>query len=141
MPAIVHRYMERGAGGFANLTLPSGERILISIAASGLRIHSLIWGGRLPWGRLYAADAASLARTVRVVARDSDRLPELPKDAAMDAFLTMATAALKNPDEYQRPLDGEDFPMSHLTVVTRAALAEPDAASLVRRLSRAAATP
>ena len=73
--------------------------------------------------------------------RDIDRLPELPREAAIDAFLTMATAAIKDPSTYRPSAAGDDTPMSNLAVLTRAALAEPDAASLVRRLERAAATP
>jgi hypothetical protein len=138
----VRNYLERGAGGFANVSLASGERIILSLAASGLRIHRLIWNGRLPWGRLLAASADEVRRMVRSLGRELDTLPELPNDAAMQAFAVAATQAISDPAIYGRqPLDEAGFPATSLAVLTRAALAERDAASLVRRLSRAAVTP
>jgi hypothetical protein len=48
----------------------------------------------------------------------------------------METAAIKNPP----PTASHRMPMSNLTVLTRAALSEADAASHVLRLERAGAT-
>lgn len=138
----VHNYLERGAGGFANVSLASGERIFLSLAASGLRVHRLIWNGRLPWGKLLTLSADEVRRMVRTLGREIGALPELPKEAAMQAFAVAATQAIADPGVYGRqPLDGEGFPVTSLALLTRAALAEPDAAALVRRLSRAAVTP
>lgn len=141
--AAVHRYMDRGAGGgFANLTLPSGERVFLSLTPKGLRVHNLILWGRLPGRALHVATSAEVAQMVRVLVRDIANLPKLPDKAAMDSFMVTALSGLKDPGAYGRyPLDEEDNPITDLAVLTRAALAEPDAAGLVRRLSRAAATP
>ncbi len=138
----VHNFLERGAGGFANVSLASGERIFLSLAANGLRLHRLIWNGRLPWGKLLAASGDDLRRMVRTLGREMDSLPELPKEAALQAFTVAATQAISDPSIYSRqPLDAEGFPATSLALLTRVALAELDAASLLRRLRRAAVTP
>jgi hypothetical protein len=138
---VVHTCRERGAGGFANLTLASGERILISIAVNGVRVHRVILWGRIPGRTLHVAGAAHLAQAVKVIGRDIDRLPQLPDSAAMDALLTSAIATLNDAQLRRGAVDGDGRPLSALTVLTRAALAAPDAAAFVRTLSRAAATP
>ena len=140
--AVVHRYMDHGNGGFSNLTLPSGDRIFLSLSPKGLRIHKLILWGRVPGKTLYVANAGEVAQMVKVVARDIARLPKLPDKAAMDSFLVIATAAIRDPSVYRdKPLDEDENATTWLAVLTRAALAEPDAAGVVRRLQRAAATP
>lgn len=142
MATIVHKYMERGSGGFANVTMPDGRRIFISLAVSGIQIFKLILGGKLPWGSLFKADAAGLDRIGRVLSAERDGLPELPNDAAMDALLTGATKALTDPDIFTRgPSEDGYLPISNLQLVTRAALAEPNTEAFLRRLQRAAATP
>ena len=141
-PATVHRYNDRGAGGFANLTLPSGERVFLSVAPSGLRIHRLVLWGRIPGKTLHTTDAATLAHLVAVLERDIASLPKLPDKAALHAFLAIATRAISDPSVYgSNPHDEEGETTTRLAVLTRAALAEPDAESLVRRFQRAAATP
>jgi hypothetical protein len=65
MPAILRKHVERGSGGFANLRLASSERIFISLAVSGLRVHRMLLGGRLSVltrAALAAADATSFVR-------------------------------------------------------------------------------
>lgn len=138
---VVHTYLERGAGGFANVTLASGERILISVAANGLRVHRLILWGRVPGRTVHVANAAELRQAVTVIARDVDRLPKLPDAAAIDALLTDAIAALKNATPLRGPRDSDGATLSALAVLTRAALGAADAPSFARTLSRAAATP
>lgn len=138
---IVHRYLQRGTGGFVNLSLTSAERIFISVAKGGFRAHRLVFWGRLPGRTLYVADAGTRDRIVAVLARDIDRLPKLPEHAEMMAFLVNATAALTDPGFYgSQPKDENGDPTTELAVLTRAALAEPDAAALVRRLERASMT-
>src|SRR5690606_3241234 len=105
----VHRYMDRGNGGFANLSLPSGERIFLSLSPKGLRVHNLILWGRIPGRTLCVADARQVDQMVKVIARDIARLPKLPDKAAMDAFLVVAMAALKDPSVYRgKPLDEDE---------------------------------
>ena len=138
MAATLHKYVERGpSSGFANLTLPSGERILLSLAKGSISIHPLHLRGFIPGRALHAADAASVERAARVLARDLDRFPELPNDAAMQAFLVGATAALTDPDIFSKgPADG-NLPLTPLSILTRAALAQEDSVALIRLLTRA----
>jgi hypothetical protein len=139
MVATLHKYIERGPGtGFSNLTLASGERLLLSLARGGISIHRLYLRGLFPGRAIHAADAAAVERAIKVLARDLDRYPELPNDAAMQALLVGATAALTDPDIFSRgPSDG-NLPLTPLSVVTRAALAQEDSAALIRLLTRAA---
>jgi len=141
MAAKLHKYIERGHGvGFANLTLPSGERIFLSLAKGGISVHPLYLAGLVPGRALYRADASAFAHAVDVLARDLDRFPELPNDAAMQAFLVGATAALTDPDVFSKgPSDG-NLPLTPLSIVTRAALEQEDSAALVRLLTRSANT-
>lgn len=142
MPAELDRYLDRGASGFANLILPSGQRTFLSLAAKGLQVNNLIWKGRLPGRTLYKADAAAVARMVTIFGREVERLPKLPDKAAMDSFLVIAMQAIKDPGVYGRnPKDEEGETTTPLAILTRAVLDEPDQEALVRRLSRAAATP
>jgi hypothetical protein len=141
-PAAVHRYADRGEGGFSNVTLPSGERVFLSLTPKGLRVHNLILWGRVPGKTLYTAGAGEVAQMVKVIARDIARLPKLPNDAAMNSFLVIAARAIKDPSVYRgKPLDEDENTTTPLAVLTRGALAETDAAGVVRRLQRAAATP
>jgi hypothetical protein len=142
-PAVVVRYNDRGdKGGFANLLMANGDRTFLSLGVSGLSIHNLILWGRLPGRSVYTASADAVSQMVRVLARDVGSLPKLPDNAAMDSFLLTAARALADPSVYkQLPLDEDGFPMTHLTVLTRAAIAESDRDAVVRRLTRAANTP
>lgn len=142
MPAHIDRYMDRGDSGFANLVLPSGERAFLSLSPKGLRVHNLILWGRIPGRTLYVADAAAVARMVKVLARAIETLPKLPNKAALDSFLVTAAQALSDPGVYGRyPPDEDGHPITTLAMLTRAVLDAPDQAEVVRRLSRAAATP
>jgi hypothetical protein len=139
--AILHRYLDRGHGGFANIALPSGERVFLSLAVNGLRLHRMHLWGLIPGKTLYVADAAALVRMCHALARHLTLLAKLPAGPAMDSFLVTASEAIANPEAYShRPQDEDGHPMTNLVVLTRAALAAKDAESLVRRLSRAAAT-
>jgi hypothetical protein len=139
MAATLHKYIERGPGaGFANLTLSSGERIFLSLAKGAVSVHPLYLGGFIPGRAMHKADASSVERAVRVLARDLDRFPELPNDAAMRAFLVGATAALTDPGIFSRGPSDENLPLTPLSVLTRAALAQENGAALVRLLTRTA---
>lgn len=138
--AILEKFNDRGASGFATIMLPSGERVFLSLAKSGLRIHRLILGGWFPGGKLFAADAATVRRVARVFARDLDRLPALPDWAAMDSFLAGAIRLIGDPSAAGAAPVADDATSTSLHVLARAALAEPDAAALARRFERAAAT-
>ena len=65
MAATLHKYVERGPGaGFANLTLPSGERLLLSLAYGRVSIHLLYLRGLVPGRAIHKADADSVARVI-----------------------------------------------------------------------------
>lgn len=142
MSAQLDGYLDRGPGGFANLILPSGERTFLSLSPKGLRVNNLIWRGRLPGRTLHKATAAEVAHAVKVLERDLAGCPKLPDKAAMDSFLVIAMQAIQDPGVYGRyPHDEEGETTTPLAVLTRAAMGETDQAGVVRRLSRAAATP
>jgi hypothetical protein len=77
--------------------LPAGEHILLSLACGRVSIHLLYLRGLVPGRAIHKADAASVARAVSILSRDLERFPELPNDAAMQALLVGATAALTDP--------------------------------------------
>ena len=141
MGGTLHKYVERGPGaGFANLTLPSGERLLLSLAYGRVSIHPLYLRGFVPGRAIHKADADSVARAIRILSPDLERFPELPNDAAMQALLVGATAALTDPGIFAEGPSAGDLPLTPLSVLTRAALAQEDSAALVRLLTRAANT-
>ena len=142
---VLHKYVERPLGGFSNLSFPSGERILVSLASSGLRIHDLRFFGLVPARTRYVADASALSRLVATLSRDIEQLPELPDSAAMQAFMVSATVALTDaariladPEENAGKEIPDAIPHTRLSVLTRAALAEAEVDSYVRTLTRAA---
>lgn len=149
---ILHKYVDGGAS-FANLALPSGERLFLSIAKSGFAIRRLHLGGRIPGRRLFAADAAAVERMRCVLARDSS-LPPLPQatelhrdEGAMASFLDAALAdlgALK--DGHAVPgavddFDPDDPPLRPLAAFTRLALTASDVDDCARLFERAKNTP
>jgi hypothetical protein len=131
MQPVVHRFLDRGPSGFANVTLASGERIFISLASSGLRVHRLLLRGLIPGRKLHAADAAALARAAAVIARSVSDLPKLPDNIAMDSFLAVAAASLAGTGSFADGLVDEDnFPITRLSLLTRLALASSDAGTM-----------
>lgn len=84
MHAKVNRYHPRPRGGFANLTLPSGERVLLSLVDSNIRLHKLILWGRIPALTLFAGDANHISD---VAAAREPLLAELPVDALLDDMI------------------------------------------------------
>lgn len=141
--AVVESYLDRGdKGGFANLVMPSGERAFLSLSPKGLAVHNMILWGKVPGRGVYKATHDEVVRMVRHLAQDLASLPKLPDKAAMDSFLLTAARAISDPSVYSKlPLDEDGFPMTHLTVLTRAALAEQTRDALIRRFTRASNTP
>jgi hypothetical protein len=143
MPAMLQRYVDRGASGFAKLTLRSGERILISLAASGLRIHRLMLFGLIPGRTLAVLDAGAVERVSTALGREAASLPDLPEKAGFAAFLASAEAAIADPAAYRLSpaAAGDTLPPTRLALLTRAALAATDGEAFARRITRAAAMP
>jgi len=148
--AILHKYVDSSGACFANVTLQSGERVFLSIAAKGFALLRLHLGGFVPGRRLFVADARALGRMHRVLAHDNGRLPALPQardlhrdEGAMAEFLDAAIEDLTAVNQ-GRPvpgrveaLDVENPPERPLSLLTRLALTARDAEDCVRLLERA----
>lgn len=124
MDARVNRYYPRPGGGFANLTLPSGERVLLSLVDATIRVHKLILWGRVPARTLFVGDADHVSN---VAAARDPKLAELPFDAALDDMIGRL-ASLQSTE-------------TMLSWCTRLALTARDLEDCARIFSRAAATP
>lgn len=124
MVTRVNRYYPRPRGGFANLTLPSGERVLLSLVDSNIRLHKLILWGRIPTRTLFVGDADHISN---VAAAREPPLAELPIDALLDDMIGRL-ASLQSSE-------------TMLSWCTRLALTARDLEDCARIFSRAAATP
>ena len=150
--SVLHKYYDFGKRALANISLQSGERVLLSLVPRGFALRRLYLNGLLPWGSLFSANAADTARMTRVLARAAADLPPLPKaehhhDAAMLEFLEAATIDLKAVAEMKPvpgavdALDLENRPERPLSLFSRLAFAANGADDLVRRLERSRAIP
>lgn len=145
---VLHKYYDFGSRALSNITLRSGERVMLSIVPRGFALRRLYLNGFLPWGSLFSANATDAARMARVLARSSNDLPPLPRaeqhrdDAAMLELLEAATIDLKAvADKKPVPgavdaLDLENRPERPLSLFSRLALAASSADDLVRRFER-----
>ncbi len=145
---VLHKYYDFGNRALSNVSLRSGERVLLSVVPRGFALRRLYLNGLIPWGSLFSANATDTARIVRVLARSANDLPPLPKaaqhrdDAAMLELLDAATADLKAMAENKpvpgavEALDLENRPKRPLSLFSRLALAASGTDDLVRRLER-----
>jgi hypothetical protein len=121
--ATLHKYFDIADGALANLTLASGERVVLSIVPSGrFAVRQFHLAGFVPGRRLFRALPLEAERMAQVLARDSARLPPLP------------TANGEHRDESttrERPL----------SLFTRLALEATDGDDLARRYERVRNTP
>jgi len=124
MDAKVNRYYPRPRGGFSNLTLPSGERALLSLVDRDIRVHKLILWGRVPARTLFKGDADHISD---VAAAREPALAELPVDAFFDDMIGRL-----------QTLQASE---TMLSWCTRLALTARDLEDCARIFSRAAATP
>ena len=150
---ILHKYLDFGDRAMSDVTLPSGERIVLSIVPSGFAVHRIHLSGLIPGRRLFLADALDVERLVRGLARGANMLPDRPKapkqhrdESEMMEFLDAATADLtamaengENPGNVAA-LEGPR-PERPLSLFTRLALTAADAADTTRRFERASNTP
>ena len=124
MDAKVNRYYPRPRGGFSNLTLPSGDRVLLSIVDNGIRVHKLILWGRIPTRTLFVGDADHVSN---VAAASEPPLADLPVDAFFDDMIgRLATLQASE---------------TLLSWCTRLALTACDLEDCARIFLRASATP
>lgn len=151
---VLHKYVDDGRACFANLSLPSGERVFLSLAASGFVLFRLHLGGLIPGRRLFEADPAALRRMLRVLGREATRLPALPRardlhrdQGAMSDLIDAAITDLEAlnagatiPGAVAR-FDTQDPPERPLSLLTRLALTAADIDACVRLYTRARNTP
>lgn len=124
MDAKVNRYYPRPRGGFSNLTLPSGERVLLSVVDGSIRVHKLLLWGRIPGRTLFVGDANHVSD---VAAAREPKLAELPVDAFFDDMIgRLATLQASE---------------TMLSWCTRLALTARDLDDCARIFARASATP
>lgn len=120
---VLLKYFDFGDSALANLTLTSGERVLLSIVPSGsFEARRMHLGGFVPGKRLFRAYPLEAERMAQALARDSDRLPPLP------------AATREHRDESAAPA-------RPLALFTRLALSATDADDLARRYERARNVP
>ncbi|MGD9916343.1 MAG: hypothetical protein AB7S80_19890 [Rhizobiaceae bacterium] len=148
---ILHKYYDFGSRALSNISLRSGERVLLSLVPRGFALRRLYLNGLIPWGSLFSANAQDTARIARVLARSKTDLPPLPTatqhrdDAAMLEFIDAATIDLKAVAE-NKPVPGaveslEDRPERPLSLFSRLALAANNTDDLVRRFERTSMLP
>jgi hypothetical protein len=150
---ILHKYYDFGSRALTNISLRSGERVLLSVVPRGFAHRRLYLNGLVPWGSLFSANAQDTARIARVLARSKSDLPPLPTaaqhrdDAAMLEFIDAATIDLKAVAENKpvpgavESLDLEKRPERALSLFSRLALAANNADDLVRRFERTSMLP
>lgn len=120
--AVLHKFFDFGERALANLTLASGERLLLTILPAGFAVHRLHLFGILPGVCLFGANPPAYQQMAAVLARDAETSPPLPRARGrheIDPAVISGTG--------ERPL----------SLFTRLALTAADAEDLVRRLERA----
>jgi hypothetical protein len=146
--AIFHKYFDLGDRALANITLPSGERVLLTIVPNGFAVHRLHLWGTVPGRCLFGMNDPGMKQMMKVLVRDAHQLPPLPRakkhqyDAATHQFLDAANTDLKAINEKKpvpgrvEALDVNNRPERPLSLFTRLALTANDADDLVRLLER-----
>jgi hypothetical protein len=108
---VLHKYFDFGDRALSNLTLVSGQRVLLTIVPAGFAVHRLHLLGTIPGRCLFGGNALAHQQMARVLARDAHQLPPLPRakkhrdDSATHAFLDAAIADLKAINE-NKPIPG-----------------------------------
>jgi hypothetical protein len=131
---ILHKYFDFGDRALANLTLTSGERVLLTIVPNGFAVHRLYLFGIFPGQCLFGAGEETYLRMADVLARDKAQLPPLPRATGRHqidpAARSDAGAARANLATRDRPLE----------LFTRLALTARDENDLVRLFERTRST-
>ncbi len=146
---LLHKYFDFGDRALANLTLKSGERVLLTIVPNGFAAHRLHLFGMIPGRCLFGANMPAVKQMTAVLARDTELLPSLPRakgkhqdDSATHAFLDATLVDLKAAaDNKPIPDKVEVLDLDHpterpLSLLTRLALTARDADDLVRLYER-----
>jgi hypothetical protein len=75
---------------FAQLRLENGDRILISVATSGVKVSKLKWAGLFPSATLWASD--SMAQVAKKFF-DEQKPAQRPLDSIIDKLIDCRSAA------------------------------------------------
>jgi hypothetical protein len=147
--AILHKYIDLGPRAFSNISLPSGERVFISVQPKGVTVHRLHLRGIIPGRRLFGAGTDGRDRMVRVLLRDASRLAPLPTaveqhrdDGATMEFMDAAIVDLEALGEGKAvpgavdAIETDNPPPRPLALLTRLALGCATAAELTERFER-----
>jgi hypothetical protein len=145
---VLHKYFDFGDRALANLTLESGERILLTVVPAGFAVHRLHLYGMIPGSCLFGANTPAVKQMISVLARDAAQLPPLPRakkhkdESAMHEFLDAAIVDLEAAAK-DKPIPGKvnaldlDNPQERpLSLFTRLAITARDGEDLVRLLER-----
>ena len=76
---VLHKYFDFGDRALANLTLESGERVLLTIVPNGFAVHKLHLFGTIPGRCLFGANPIAATQMTNVLVRDARQLPPLPR--------------------------------------------------------------
>jgi hypothetical protein len=117
---VLHKYFDLGDRALANLTLGSGERVLLTIVPNGFAVHMLHLFGMIPGRCVFGANSLAVDQMINVLLRDAPQLPPLPR-------------ARKHQDETPDPDNAPERPLS---LFTRLALTAHDVEDLTRLFER-----
>jgi hypothetical protein len=132
--AVLHKYFDLGERALANLTLQSGERVLLTIMPAGFAVHRLHFYGMIPGTCLFGANMPGVKQMVTVLARGATHLPRLPRAKGTHRI---EPTRLEPVDSGQTTTDKPDnMEERPLELFTRLALTAHDAEDLVRLYER-----
>jgi hypothetical protein len=118
---VLHKYFDFGDRALANLTLGSGERVLLTVVPNGFAVHMLHLFGMIPGRCVFGANSLAVDQMINVLLREAPQLAPLPR-------------AKRHQDETPDPDDSPERPLS---LFTRLALTAGDVDDLVRLFERA----
>ena len=126
--AVFHKYFDLGDRALANITLPSGERVLLTIVPNGFAVHRLHLWGVIPGRCLFGVNDFGAKLMAKVLARNSQQLPLLPRANKHQDDPAAQASAPGHADAL-----GSERPLS---LFTRLVLTAKDGEDLVRLLER-----
>ena len=146
---ILHKYFDFGDRALANVTLESGERVLLTIVPAGFAVHRLHLFGMIPGRCLFGANPrrdasrwSTCSRATRGTAAAAARQGQASGRFGDARFLDAALVDLKAAAE-NKPIPGkvdaldlDNPPERPLSLFTRLALTARDADDLVRLFER-----
>ena len=96
---VLHKYFDFGDRALANVTLPSGERVLLTIVPNGFAVHRLHLFGMIPGRCLFGANDPASKQMATCSRATRGMLPPLPRAKKHrtigDARFSMRHADLK----------------------------------------------